>query len=39
MADRGDTIEWKLSSHNVFAGIIYFPDQSGRRLKYLAHKQ
>jgi hypothetical protein len=33
MADRGGTIEWKLSTHKVFAGVICFPDQLGRRLK------
>jgi hypothetical protein len=33
MADRGGTIEWKLSAHKVFAGMIGFPDQLGRRLK------
>jgi hypothetical protein len=25
---------WKLSTHKVFAGMICFPDQLGRRLKY-----
>ena len=33
MADRGGTIEWKLSTHKVLAGMICFPDQLGRRLK------